>query len=128
MSPAQTSDRPRIPSRRDGPAGTAERLVVAVDRRTDSARVLAAAAEEARRRGLRLRVVTAYADPDDPHAPKTLDQALVLHRRLRSELQRTKPWTHGAEYVVRRGAIQSLLERATERNDIVAGHLADDSA
>lgn len=105
------------------------RIVVAVDTRPSSLDALAWAADEALCRGMELRIVTAFADPDRRHTPKTVEQAMDLQRRLRRQLEPNRPWLEDAEYVVRRGTVDALLDEASGGADIVVvGEAADVSA
>jgi len=102
------------------------RVVVAVDHRPASVAALAWAADEALCRGMSLRVVTAFADPDQRHSPKTVEQAMDFQRRLRRQLQSSRPWLEEAELVVRRGSALSLLAEASAPGDIlVVGEAPD---
>lgn len=107
----------------------APRVVVAVDGRPASADALAWAADEALCRGMRLRIVTAFADPESPpHVPRTVEQALRCQQRLRLQLQKSRPWLE-TECVVRRGSMRNLLIEATEPGDmLVVGEAAEVSA
>lgn len=102
------------------------RVVVAVDRRPVSLDALAWAADEALCRGMELRIVTAFADPDRRHLPRTVEQAMDLQRRLRRRLEPTHPWIEEAKLVVRRGSLLALLTEASSCGDIlVVGEVAD---
>jgi hypothetical protein len=102
------------------------RVVVAVDRRPASRNALAWAADEALCRGMSLRIVTAFADPDRPHAPRTVEEAMVLQRRLHRQLEQSRPWIEDAELIVRRGGVLALFADASCRGDIlVVGEAAD---
>lgn len=104
-------------------------VVVAVDGRPASEDALAWAADEALRRGMHLRIVTVFADPDHPHTPKTFDQALALQHRLRRRIGRSKPWLYDAERLLARGGARSVLNEAVRGEDIlVVGEAADVSA
>jgi len=95
------------------------RVVVAVDHRPASVSALAWAADEALCRGMSLRLVTAFADPDQPHSPKTVERAMDYQRRLRRQLQPGRAWIEEAELVVRRGSALSLLTEASAPGDIL---------
>jgi hypothetical protein len=95
------------------------RVVVTVDSRPASLDALAWAADEALIRGMSLRMVTAFADPDRGHAPRTVEQAMDLQRRLRDQLEPSRPWIEGAQLVVRRGSVLTLLGEATGCGDIL---------
>lgn len=95
------------------------RVVVAVDSRPSSLDALAWAADEALCRGMSLRVVTAFADPDRPHTPRTIEQAINLQRRLRCRLEPSRPWIEEAELIVRRGSVPALLAEASSCGDIL---------
>lgn len=95
------------------------RVVVAVDTRPASLDALAWAADESLIRGMSLRIVTAFADPDRGHTPRTVEQVMDLQRRLRRQLERSRPWIEDAELVVRRGSVLTLLGEATGCGDIL---------
>ena len=76
------------------------RVVVALDSRQVSLKVLAWAADEALCRGMSLRIVTAFADPDSPNVPSTVEHAMNLQRRLRRRLEPSRPWIGDAEFVI----------------------------
>jgi hypothetical protein len=100
-------------------APSTPRVVVAVDQRPASLAALAWAADEALCRGMSLRLVTAFADPDQRHSPKTIEQAMEFQRKLRRQLQPSRPWIDEAELVVRRGSALSLLAEASAPGDIL---------
>lgn len=105
------------------------RVVVAVDTRPASLNALTWAADEALCRGMSLRLVTAFADPDRPHMPRTVEEAMGFQRQLRRRLERSRPWIEDAELVVRRGNVLNLLAEAAGCDDIVViGKTADASA
>jgi hypothetical protein len=95
------------------------RVVVAVDHRPASAAALAWAADEALCRGMSLSLVTAFADPDQRHSPKTLEQAMHFQRRLRWQLLSSRPWIEEAELVVGRGSALKLFGEASVPGDIL---------
>jgi len=102
------------------------RVVVAVDGRPASEDALAWAADEALCRGMRLRIVTDFADPGSPHAARTIEQAMQCQQRLQRALARSRPWLDEAERIVRRGSLRSLLTEATEPGDVlVIGEAAE---
>jgi hypothetical protein len=102
------------------------RVVVAVDTRPPSLDALAWAADEALIRGMSLRIVTAFADPDRAHTSRTVEQAMDLQRRMRRQLEPRRPWIEDAEFVVRQGSVLTLLGEATGCGDIlVLGKAAD---
>lgn len=104
-------------------------VIVAVDGRPASEDALAWAADEALCRGMHLRIVTVFADPDHPHAPKTFDQALALQHRLRRRIARGRPWLEDAEHLIARGAARSVLNETARVDDIlVVGEAAYVSA
>lgn len=115
---------------RDGRAGaTQPTVVVAVDGRPASADALAWAADEALCRGMQLRIVTVFADAEQPHAPTTFDQALDLQHRLRRCVSVNRPWIDDAEHLIARGSIRSVLTEAARADDIlVVGEAAEVSA
>ena len=104
-----------------GPAASlaTPRVVVAVDTRPSSVTALAWAADEALCRGMSLRIVTAFADAGQQPAPRTVEQAMDLQRRLRRQLESNRPWLDEAELVVRRGNAHALLAEAASDTDIV---------
>ena len=114
----------------DGPPETpVPRVVVAVDARPSSAAALACAADEALCRGIRLRIVTAFADPDSPQLPKTVEQAMRCQQWLLEELESRRPWLDQAESIMRRSSLRSLIREATAPGDLlVIGQGADVSA
>jgi hypothetical protein len=95
------------------------RVVVAVNARPSSAAALAWAADEALCRGMRLRIVTAFADPDSPQLTKTVEQALRCQHWLSEELGNRRPWLDQAESIVRRGSLRSLISEATTPGDLL---------
>jgi hypothetical protein len=104
-------------------------IVVAVDGRPASGDALAWAADEALCRGMKLRVVTAYADPDHRYAPRSVEGAVDLQRRLRRQVEPSRPWVEEADQIIRRGSIRSLLAEALTPGDLlVVGEAADVSA
>jgi hypothetical protein len=94
-------------------------VVVAVDARPASADALAWAADEALCRGMRVRIVTAFADPDQPQLPRTIEEALACQNRLHRRVQQARPWLDEAERIVGRGKLLHLLAAATRPGDIV---------
>ena len=102
------------------------RVVVAVDNRPASLDALAWAADEALCRGMSLRIVTAYGDPDRRQTSRTVEQAMDVQRRLQRRIELSRPWIEDAELVVRRGSVLSLLAEAAGCGDIlVLGKAAD---
>jgi len=76
-----------------------------------------------------LRIVTAFADPESPHVPKTIEQAVRCQRRLRHGLEKSRPRLEEAECIVRAGSLRSLLSEATSPGDLlVVGEAAEVSA
>lgn len=108
---------------------TTPRVVVAVDSRPVSLDALAWAADEVLCRGMSLRIVSAFADPDRRHAPNTVEEAMALQRRLRRQLEPSRPWIEDAELIARRGSVLTLLAEACCRDDLlVVGETADVAA
>ncbi len=101
------------------PEPTVPRVVVAVDRRLASEEALAWAADEAWCRGVPLCIVTAFADPESQHAPKTIEQAIRCQQRLRRDLMKSRPWLDEADCIVRRGSLSGLLAEAIEPGDVL---------
>jgi len=95
------------------------RVVVAVDTRPASLDALAWAADEALCRGMSLRMVTTFADPDRRGSPRTVEEAMDFQRRMRRRLEPSRPWIEDAELVVRRGGVLSLLAEAAGCGDIL---------
>lgn len=101
-------------------------VVVAVDGGPLSARALAWAADEALCRGMHLRIVTVFDDPDHPHAPSTFDQALAIQHRLRRNISAGRPWLDDAEHLIAHGSVRGVLEEALGADDIlVLGETGD---
>jgi hypothetical protein len=119
MSVIELDEREAVQTDGDRLVHTQPTVVVAVDGRPASADALAWAADEALCRGMKLRIVTAYADPDHPHAPKTVDRALALQRRIRRQVECSRPWVEEAEHIVRRGSVHSLLNEAVVTGDLL---------
>lgn len=98
---------------------TEPRVVVVVDQRPSSTDALAWAADEALCRGMPLRIVTAFADPGTPGAPRTVEQALHCQHRLLRQLTGSRPWLDEAERLVRRGSVHTLLSEAAGPGDVL---------
>jgi hypothetical protein len=114
---ATTEVRDHRPARLQEPDLPDPAIVVVLDSRAASVDAFAWAADEARRRDRKLRVVTAYGDPDDPDAPKTVEKAIAVQHRLRRQLAVGRPWLHEACFVVRRGTLRDLLGEAVHAVD-----------
>lgn len=112
-------DDPKLSATARDAASATPQVVVAVDGRPTSLDALAWAADEALCRGMSLRIVTAFADPDHRHGLRTVEQAMALQRRLRRTLEPGRPWIKDAEFVVRRGDTLSLLAAAADCGDIL---------
>lgn len=113
----------RRPVKPDGlslqPAPQAGRIVVAVDGHASAARALAWAADEARCRGMSIRLVTSIVEEQDPSRARTAEQAVRRQRQLCDRIRRDQPWLNGVEYIVGRGSLLSVVGEATRPKDLL---------